>query len=150
MSSSEGNNGFFSAENLMEESVSEVGELERWHSMKVLRTKEPGWFTPWFKFIKPEQTIHENEFFWRTGQPLDPDNWTDDADLDHYLGLDQPSEPVVEDEDDAEAGFPLTLSLDLSDDESEYDSHEIKDDVSVMSSEFDYSLIAPLPGREVS
>jgi len=150
MSSSEGNNGFFPAENLIEESVSsEVGELERWHSMKVLRTEEPGWFTPWFKFIKPEQTIHENEFFWRTGQPLDPDNWTDDADLDRYLGLDQPSEPVLEDENE-EVDFPLTLTLDLSEDESEYDSFEIKDDESVISSEFDYSLIAPLPGREVS
>jgi len=152
MYSSEGNDGILSAENPMEESVSsEVGELERWHSMKILRTEEPGWFAPWFKLVKPDQTIHEDEFFWRTGQPLNPDNWTDEDQLDRYLGLNEPRQPALDDEDnEQEAGFPLTLSLDLSDDES-YDSVEIiRDDESVISSESDYSLAAPPLDREVS
>jgi len=153
MYSSEGKNGIVSAENLMEESVShEVGELERWHSMKILRTEEPGWFAPWFKIVDPNKTIHEDEYFWRTGQPLNPDNWTDDSQLDHYLGLDEPRESVLdEDDDEKEAGFPLTLSLDLSDDESDYDAVEIiRDDDSDISSDFDYSLVAPRMGEEVS
>lgn len=130
----------------------EDGELERWPSMKILRTNKPGWFAPWFELVKPDQTIHEDEYFWRTGQPLSPDNWTDDDQLDRYLGLNQPHEPAFIEDDENEADFPLTLSLDLSDDESEYDSTEvIRDDESVISSEFDYSLVASGPlDREFS
>jgi len=154
MSSSEANNGLFSAENLMEDTASrEDVELESWPSMKILRAEEPGWFTPWFKFTDPNKTIHEHEYFWRTGQPLDPDNWTDDASLDRYLGLNKPdNEAVLDEEDDEnETGFPLTLSLDLSDEESDYDVVEIiRDDESVSSIEFDNSLVAPPLDRGVS
>jgi len=152
MYSSEGTDGIFSADNPIEESESrEVGELESWHSMKILRTEEPGWFAPWFNLVGPDQTIHEDEYFWRTGQPLNPDNWANEDQLDHYLGLDKPKEPVVEDEDEEESGFPLTLSLDLSDDESDYDSAEIvRDDESVISSEVGYTLAAPQFDRAVS
>jgi len=150
MSSSEVNNGIFSAEDLMEETASrEDVELERSPS------EEPGWFAPWFKVIDPNKKIHENEYFWRNGQPLEADNWTDDASLDRYLGLNESDNEAVVDEeyDENETGFPLTLSLDLSDDDDEYDYDVveiIRDDESVSSTEMDYSLVAPPLDRGVS
>jgi len=156
MYSSESTNGIFSAENQMEDTESlEDLELEEWPSMKVLKAEEPaGWFAPWFKFTDPNKPIRDHEYFWRTGQPLDADNWTDDESLDRYLGYNQSdNEAVVEEDDYEESGFPLKLSLDLSDEESEYDAVEIiRDDVSVSSVESvdSVELIVPRLDREVS
>lgn len=152
MSSSEVNNGIFSAEDQMEDTASlEDVELERWPSMKILRVdaaEEPGWFAPWFKFTDPNKPIREHEYVWRTGQPLDPDNWTDDEMLDRYLGLNQ-SDNEVDPEDAEDSGFPLTLSLDLSDEESDYDVVEIiRDDESVGSAESVDSLHLVAPGLD--
>jgi len=108
----------------IKESELQAGELERHPSMKVLvkkegdKSEEPSYFARWFETVPPNKQIREDEYFWHTGQSLDPDFWTSEEKLDNYLGMNEPMRPMWE-SDSKSAEFPLTLSLNFDDDDSE-------------------------------
>jgi len=108
----------------IKESELQAGELERHPSMKVLvkkegdKSEEPSYFARWFETVPPNKQIREDEYFWHTGQSLDPDFWTSEDKLDNYLGMNEPMRPMWE-SDSESAEFPLKLSLNFDDDDSE-------------------------------
>ena len=114
----------FVEQKTIEESELQAGELERQPSMKILVRKEgdnsekSSYFARWFETVPPNKQIREDEYYWHTGQSLDPDFWTSEEKLDKYLGMNEPMTPMSE--SDSESGkFPLSLSLNFDDDDSE-------------------------------
>merc|ERR1711953_997401 len=96
------------------------GEMESFPSRKILAKKEtdadepPSYFARWFETVSPDKVIREDEYFWHTGQALDPDFWTSEEKLDAYLGMNEPHKPLWANEDEhTGASFPLSLSLDF-------------------------------------
>jgi len=130
----------FVDQNTIEESELQAGELERQPSMKILVKKEgdnseqSSYFARWFETVPPNKQIREDEYYWHTGQSLDPDFWTSEEKLDKYLGMNEPMRPVSE--SDSESGkFPLSLSLNFDDDDSE--SVSSVNDLDVSRGEFE-------------
>jgi len=133
----------------------EVGEeLDRLPSIKIVPKQEsdkresPSYFARWFAMVPPNRNIQEGEYFSHNGSELAPDFWTNDEELDAYLGLNSPrSTPAWDEEESSEeetATFPLVLSLDLSDDNesatSEEDVEILWDDIESVSSVDSWSL----------
>jgi hypothetical protein len=89
------------------------------------KVERPSYFARWFEMVPPNKVIREDEYFWHTGQSLEPDYFTTDEKLDNYLATVDYSDSeshfdgrTSDDENvDTFAWSGLSLKLDLSDDE---------------------------------